>query len=430
MRWNRLIVLETVKRSTSGIAVMLALSIGTAAQAQNAVFQSYFFDVCSGAGTPTGALATRCGETPGANGDLSGDSEDSLNPSQFVGTNEGSLLRARARERELQSRIEATRSEAADPDRRPRTPRSADLGPGRVSLLVNGRWTGFERDESNDERGLEGDVWSAQLGGDVRVSDAAVIGGLFTYDRLTSEFDRDSNGVNFVPASHEGSIEADSYTGSLFGAFTIPETGVYADLSAGFGYTEYEIERNVVFQETNRAIPQTRVRTRARPDGFEVQAGGTLGYDFVFDALSAGPYVRTVYVHTEIESFDERDQSGSGLAMDVDRQERDSLVSILGARASYAVGLPFGVLLPQLRVEWEHEFLRDAQTAHPSYSLDASGRRFRVEGEDPDRDYVNLGGSLLLVLPHGWQPFVDYQALLAYVDLERHTVTLGLRKEF
>lgn len=410
-------------------AVLAAAQLPGAAHAAKPVFQAFVFDVCSGAGSPTGALATRCDETPNDLGDLSGDSEDSLYPTQFVSSNEGAIVRARARERELQSRMQAIRDETADPNRRPRAPGTVQVGEmARLSMIVDGRWSGFDRDETANERGSEGDLWSAQLGGDYRVAEGVVLGALFTYDRLDSEFDGDSPGVNFFPFSRDGIIDADWYSLSAFGSFQLPETGLYADLSAGFGLAAYEVERSVVFQESTRTVPQTPVRTRARPDAYDVQVSGTLGYDFSPGAATFGPYGRIVYVLSELESYTER--STSGLGMKVDGQTRDSLVTVVGARASYALSLPFGVLIPQVRAEWEHEYARDAQVAHTRFELDAAGSEFRVRGESPDRDYANLGGSLLWVLPNGWLPFVDYQTLAGYEDLERHSVTIGLRKEF
>ena len=411
----------------AGLAPVISLALPAGeARAQNPVYQAFFADICAGAGAPGGALAARCGETPGGGGDLSGDSEDSLNPSQFVGTNEGAILRARARQRELAARAEAMRGETADPDRRPR---AGDEEPARFSLLLNGRGSWYERDATSSERGLEGDVWSVQAGGDVRVAEGAAVGALFTYDRLDSEFDADAPGVSFSPSGNEGQVDANWYSFSVFASFELPVDGAYADIAGSAGFADYEIGRNVVFQETNRVVPQTSVATRAEPDAWDVQGSGTLGYDFHTGPITVGPYGRLVYVRTEIDGFTETDVSGSGLHMSVDEQVRDSLVTIIGLRGSYAVSLPFGGLLPQARFEYEHEYLRDAQTARTSFPLDANGTTFAVRGENPDRNYFNLGGSLLLVLPHGWLPFVDYQGLVGYDDLRRHTVTFGVRKE-
>ncbi len=50
-------------------AVAGILLAAAEARSANADFQAFFFQACS---TPSGALATRCGETPGGLGNLSG----------------------------------------------------------------------------------------------------------------------------------------------------------------------------------------------------------------------------------------------------------------------------------------------------------------------------------------------------------------------
>jgi hypothetical protein len=89
------------------------------AHAQNAAFQGFFEDVCAGGGSPTGNLSARCGDTPGGGGDLSGDSESSLNPSQIVTSNESGLLRAR--NQELRERLLRRRAEVAGLEQPPRS---------------------------------------------------------------------------------------------------------------------------------------------------------------------------------------------------------------------------------------------------------------------------------------------------------------------
>jgi outer membrane autotransporter protein len=297
---------------------------------------------------------------------------------------------------------------------------------------VNGRVLGFDRDETVNERGSDGDILSAQAGGDLRLWSDTVLGLIFSYDRTDSDFDSDAPGLNFSPASDEGSIESDSYTLTLYGSYDVPLEGLdglYVDATVGGGIADYEFERDVVFQESGRTVPQTDVRTLGKADGWSFSAGGTLGYDLRVGSLSVGPYARTEFVHTEVDRYSERDRSGSGLAMSVDEQERRSWVSVLGVRGSWAVSTPFGVIVPQARAEWEHEFERRPQDATPSYLLDTASVPFSIEGENPDRDYFNLGGALMLVLPNGWIPYVDYEGLVDYDDLDRYSFSFGVRKE-
>ena len=61
--------------------------------------------------------------------------------------------------------------------------------------------------------------------------------------------------------------------------------------------------------------------------------------------------------------------------------------------------------------------------------LDSAATAFAVTGDKPDRDYMNFGAGIALVLPNGWLPFIDYEGQFARKALSRHRVTFGLRKE-
>lgn len=123
----------------------LALLAATSAHAANGSFQDFFVDVCS---APTGTLADRCDETPGAAGDLSGDSESSLNPSQNASHNQATLASAQLRSRQAGEKADASREDAA-------------AGGSGLSLLANGFSSQFDRDVGTQqglERGLDADL--------------------------------------------------------------------------------------------------------------------------------------------------------------------------------------------------------------------------------------------------------------------------------
>jgi outer membrane autotransporter protein len=400
----------------AAVTFSLGLAAGNA-YAQNALYQSYFFGVCSGA--PTGSLATRCAETPGGTGDLSGDSESSLNPSQFVSSNEAAIVRARARSREISDYLEGRRDAEA----------SGSPVPEGLSLLLNGRRTVFERDRTTEERGFDGFVHGFQIGGDYRVNEGSVVGVFLGYARSDSEFDRDAPGVAFTPLTDDGSSNSETYAVTAFGTVDLGNS-LSLDGSVGYGWTAYDFKRRAIFQESGRAVPQTNVRTKSSPDGGELTADVGLSWEMRRDQLAFGAYVRGTWARTWIESYRERDSTGSGLGMSVDRQTRESLTSTLGLRARHSTSTRVGVIVPQVRIEYVHEFDREEQDADPRLLLDAAGNVFSLEGDGPDENYFQAGVGVALVLKNGWMPFADYQALIGYDDFTRYTVTLGLRKEF
>jgi len=185
----------------------------------------------------------------------------------------------------------------------------------------------------------------------------------------------------------------------------------------------------VIYLDAGRTTP---VPVIAEGDtwGMQGSASGGVGYDFYFDAFSIGPYVRANYTRSYVDGFAEDNTNGSGLHMKFGEDNTDSFTSVVGLGASYAISTDFGVIIPQGRVEWEHEFARDARTIEAQFVNDATGTTFLTRTDSPDRNYFNAAASVLLLLPNGWMAFADYEALLAYHELERHRGTIGVRVEF
>lgn len=392
------------------------------AGADNPAFQDFFFSVCE---NPTGTLAQRCGETTDGLGNLSGDSESSLNPSQVLSNADVGLATARSLSKQVLERTERLTG-----------PDSAGMGEkidmGRFSLLVNLRSSREDQKKMVDqdrERGYESDYWAVELGADYRVSDRFVVGGLLAYEDSELKFDRENPGVNFTPSPlGAGEIKRDGISYTLFASVDMSER-TYLSASAGYISSDFTSTRNVVFQESNRAIPQTDVTVRASYDGSEVWASFGLGYVGSIGSWTYGPYAGAIYSRSKTDAFLEEDLSDSGLAMAVDKYKRDSLLGQLGLRLTGSIPSGVGVFIPQFRVEYEHEFARDPKTARTAFQQDASGNVYRLAGDKPDRDAVNLAFGILGIFPNGWQPFFDYQVLLGNDDRDRYRLTLGLRKE-
>ena len=324
-------------------------------------------------------------------------------------------------------RLEAVRDEEDG------KPVQADAPPavtsGRWSLLLTGEGETFDRDRdaADQERGSEGDTWRLQIGADYKLSARAVVGALLGYEQSDSDFDADQAGANFTPAANEGGQETDTFSITLYGSLNLTDR-LYVDAAGGVGITDYEFQRTPIFQESTRVTPQTLDVTNGDSDGHEYTATVGLGYDFSRGPWSFGPYLRGRYTHTEIDSYRESD-NGTGLALNVSIEDDTSLASTVGARTSYVMGFSWGVLVPHLRAEYEHEFDNDRLSVTTSFVQDPANNQLTREGDTPDQNYFNVGGGLQFILPNGWMPYVDAESLLGYEDLNRFRLTFGLRKE-
>ena len=107
-----------------------------------------------------------------------------------------------------------------------------------------------------------------------------------------------------------------------------------------------------------------------------------------------------------------------------------SLTTALGGQASYAISTRWAVLLPQARVEWEHEYENDSREIDARFVHDSSRTPVRIKTNNPDRNYFNVGIGLSAVFPRGKSAFVDYETALGIHNVTEHNIAVGFRIEF
>lgn len=406
-----------MKTLKMGILAALAAGAVPTAEAANATFQNFFFTVCQ---NPTATLAARCGETGGGQGNLSGDSESSLNPSQALSNNRSTLGAARSRAEQVREYSAAAREERGD----------IELSRSGVLFIGRGVWEEADRRVDLDaERGYQSDSQAFDLGFERRAGERVGLGVLLTYEAIAGEFDRERPGANFNPlSSNAGEVEVRSLGATLYMTAQLGEGG-HVDLAGGYIDSQFDLSRRVVFQESARVVPQTNVSTSADADGQQYWATVNLGYEWSNGAWTFGTHASGLWAQSEQDPYEERDLAGSGLAMRFDVAKRESLLVSGGLHASRAIKVGFGVLVPQLRVDYLHELELDAQSAAASFLLDAGRSVYSFAGDEPDRSYGVASLGLTAILPSGWMPYLNVDSVVGNDDNDRYRVTLGLRRE-
>ena len=420
-KWGRLSVFVLAVTAFGAVGINWASS----AQAANQAFDDFLLQSC--AAGATGAFAARCAQAPAG---LSGDSESSLNPSQALSNNNLSISRAKALVNESQNRLEEGREKQAGRMVGRAAGETAALGP--ISLFLNVAHEKFDYDrllDQDNEKGYDGWKSGFQIGGDMPLSDRLIVGALIGFDHSEAQLDPDLPGRNFVPFGDEGGNRSTGAFLNVYSSYNVTDN-MYVEGTLGYGYTSYTFDRNAVFQETTRVTPQTNVSTTGETHGNSFNASIGMGYDIYAGAVSIGPYVRLNFSRSKIEGYTEEDRSNSGLNMIVGDDTATSVTSVWGMQMSYAHSAEWGVFIPQLRFEYEHEHSDNPRTLTTAFAADTTGSSFTVLTDDPDKNYFNLGGSMLFILPSGWMPFVDAEMLLSYKDLARQRYTIGLRKDF
>ncbi len=285
---------------------------------------------------------------------------------------------------------------------------SADVVFGRVGLFTSLTYTETERDETSLENGYESDLSGITLGVDYRFSDQFVAGIAAGYSDADADFDNAA-----------GTLDTKSISVTLYGTYA-PIPSAYLDAYLGYANQEYDSERNVAI------MPATGV-ARGDTDGDQILAGVAAGYEWNSGALSIGSFANLDYIKTEIDSYKEK--GGLGLAQSYDDQTTHSLTTAVGLRSSYAISFPWGVLLPQGRLSYVHEFKDDARGI-PSSLILSPGSSLSLTTDDPDRDYFLGGAGASIVLARGVQLFVDLEKLFGHDFMDDWTATAGFRAEF
>jgi outer membrane autotransporter protein len=265
---------------------------------------------------------------------------------------------------------------------------------------------GYQRKDKTPtafELGFESDSIGPTIGADYRIGNDIVVGGAFDYRHAFGEYDD-----NF------GDFDTDTYTLLLFGSY-YPTDQSFIDAALGFGYKQFDTEHL-----NNGGGGNVRGNTT----GFDFTADLTGGYDFSFGALTVGPRLGVHYKRAELNGFTE---TGTAPLTTYSDQVDDSLTGTVGAQASYAFSTSFGVVVPTVNADYVREFLDDRENYTASVG---AGAPFSFSGDQPDRNHFNVGGGVVVLLPNGVFPFINYEAEIANYLQETHTVTGGVRLEF
>jgi outer membrane autotransporter protein len=213
-----------------------------------------------------------------------------------------------------------------------------------------------------------------------------------------------------------------------------------------YGGPTTDLARNVVYPSSNTCPTATPCPSQNRtltgsPDSRSLAAGLTVGHDFNLNSWDLDVSVSANYRHVKIDSFQETDTSGGGLALAYDEQTIKSFRSILGLNLSRAISTSFGVISPNVRAEWHHEFEVGQRNLQAKYALDATPGSlannfttcdscFAIPQDRPDSNFGVVGAGLSVLWPHRLQGYVFYERLVSDTYLTSNAIALGIRGVF
>ncbi|WP_455204354.1 autotransporter outer membrane beta-barrel domain-containing protein [Kaarinaea lacus] len=284
---------------------------------------------------------------------------------------------------------------------------SADFDLGKLSLFTNFSYLDGERDKTILENGFDTSQYGLTAGADYRINNKLFAGGAIGFTQAEMSFKNDS-----------GSLDTDNLAVTFFGNYLF-NNSITLDGYFGAASLSYDSTRRVTFG----LIQEDAV---ASYDGKQYSIGATANYTYYYRAWSITGVGKLDYVNTETDSYSE--SGGGGLNLIYTSQTIESFTAKLGVNATYAWSQSWGVLMPQARLHYVHEFLNDGRTVTTALVLSPQSS-VDLKTDDPDRDYLIGGLGASMVLPGGMQTFVDLEFLTGHSYISSWTATAGVRWE-
>jgi outer membrane autotransporter protein len=198
----------------------------------------------------------------------------------------------------------------------------------RWSLWANG-WGDFANvNDAGLAKGYRFTTGGMSAGIDYRITDHLAVGLFGGYSHTWTDF-------------RPGNADVDTGRGGLYATYFDP-TGWWVNIGAWGGYNSYSTSRQGLFGLANGST-----------DGYEVSSFGDAGYNIYCGNLTFGPIVSMQYTTAHISGFTEH---GSMVPLDIHADSEDSLRTDAGAQASYNWQVGKVLVVPGLKLAWEHEF--------------------------------------------------------------------------
>ncbi len=214
-------------------------------------------------------------------------------------------------------------------------------------------------------------------------------------------------------------LDLNSARFGLYG--TAQSGGFYINALASGAYHSYRVRRDIDFGDVDRTA-------RSRPEGGEFHALLSGGYDHQIANWTFGAITSLQYTYLGVGAFSE--DGADSLDTRIESEDTDSLRSGLGARIAYTCQItPTVALIPEIRAEWQHEFLGYAPVL--SASLDGgNGANFDVNGDDQARNTILAGAGVTALLGDHVSASAFYNPDFGGGSVTAHTIAASLEVGF
>ncbi|HMB57873.1 MAG TPA: autotransporter domain-containing protein [Arenimonas sp.] len=280
-----------------------------------------------------------------------------------------------------------------------------------------------DSDRGIDDPAYKFDIKGLTAGVDYRYSDKLIFGATLGYTKQDNKL-----------TSAEGDLNTSGWSVSGYGTYYHADSW-YSDAVLTYGHNSYDMDRwlHYAFILPGGTTTVVNQFSNANSGGTSLSLAASFGRDFNKGAWGFGPYARGMYTRQTFDSMTEQllpGLPGSGLALVVDTRNVTSLSSVVGGKLTFAHSASWGVLIPHLQLEWQHEFKSDPAAVEAHFLYDPTSTPFTIHGDRTDTDFYRIGLGLSMVLTHGRSGFFYYEKLVGKDGVSQDNLALGLRIEF
>ena len=259
-------------------------------------------------------------------------------------------------------------------------------------------------------------------GVDYRFSPALVAGIGFAYLHTNVDFD-----TNALSAPGQ-SLTYGNLTGSLYSTYNVTDA-LYLDGILSIGGSNYDSTRHIVIPSENPAVAPVDRFALGSFGGRTYLASIGGGYTQPFGAWTLTPTLRFDMGRVEAGKFTEQEASGLDLAYGSSGQ--NAFLSSLGLRVNYAISTNFGVVIPQVKAEWVHQYNDGRTQVTAQYANDPTGlSAFTVLADKPGRNYAVVSASVLTQLPGDIAAYLAYNGTAGLSNMSFNELLIGVRLAF
>lgn len=300
---------------------------------------------------------------------------------------------------------------------------SGDLQLGRGGVFFNLKYLNAEQDSNSYTSGYDQDSLQIVFGADYRLRDNMIIGLSGNYASGSTDYWLD-----------KGDMDTSTWGLGLYGT-QYWEGGAFVEGTLGYDVSDYDLTRKIDYSiETNGVLTRVRQNATSTPESGTFYASLSGGYNLDVGSFMLTPALSLNYLRNNIDSYRERMSDptapGGSLAIAYDSQTYTSFNSRLGFMVSKAFSSSSGVWVPQLSLDWVHEFSGDQDRIDARFVSDLSATPLIISTTNPDRNYFDLGVGISGQFAQGRSAFLAINTLIGYEDVESYTISGGVRLEF